>query len=73
MQAGKLRVIGRSQLEILVIFIILGFALYFIPAIIAWLRGHQSKWAITALNALLGWTFLGWIGALVWSLTGVRR
>lgn len=46
---------------------------YFIPAVIGFARGHQSKWAIFALNLLLGWTVLGWVVALIWSLTGVRK
>jgi len=49
-------------------FIIL-LALYFVPSIVGFARGHHNKWAIFALNLLLGWTGLGWIGALVWSLT----
>ena len=44
-------------------------ALYFVPSIIGFTRSHHNKWAIFALNLLLGWTGLGWIGALVWSLT----
>ena len=47
--------------------------LYFSPSILAWMRGHHSKWAIIALNILLGWTIIGWVGALIWSLTGTRR
>jgi ABC-type transport system involved in cytochrome c biogenesis permease component len=42
---------------------------YFVPSIIAFVRHHHNQWAIFALNLLLGWTLLGWIGALVWSLT----
>jgi ABC-type transport system involved in cytochrome c biogenesis permease component len=42
---------------------------YFVPAVVAFVRGHHNKWAIFALNLLLGWTVLGWIGALVWSFT----
>jgi ABC-type transport system involved in cytochrome c biogenesis permease component len=45
---------------------------YFAPAIVAFVRGHQQKWAIFALDLFLGWTFLGWVGALVWSLTKVE-
>jgi len=48
-------------------------ALYFVPAIIANRRGHLSASAIFALNLFLGWTVLGWIVALVWSLTGNTR
>ena len=47
--------------------------LYFLPAAIAVLRPHQSAAAILVLNLLLGWTVLGWIVALIWSLTGARR
>ena len=47
--------------------------LYFLPAIIAITRGHLSAGAIFALNLLLGWTLLGWIVSLVWSLTGNTR
>lgn len=49
-------------------FIIL-LALYFVPAIVAFTRHHHNQWAIFALNLLLGWTLLGWVGALIWSLT----
>ncbi len=48
--------------------------LYFIPAMEARRRNHRNAAAIGALNALLGWTVLGWIIALVWALTdNVRR
>lgn len=42
---------------------------YFVPTVIALLRGHRQAVAIGALNMLLGWTFLGWVGSLIWSLT----
>jgi RsiW-degrading membrane proteinase PrsW (M82 family) len=45
---------------------------YFLPAIIAINRNHQNRVAILVLNIFLGWTFLGWIVALVWSLTAVQ-
>jgi hypothetical protein len=44
-------------------------AFYFVPSLIAWTRKHRSLLAIIALNILLGWTGLGWIGAFVWSLS----
>lgn len=43
---------------------------YFIPAIIAMIRSHGSKMAIIVVNILFGWTFIGWIWAFIWSLTG---
>ncbi|MGH6803055.1 MAG: superinfection immunity protein [Methyloceanibacter sp.] len=52
--------------------VIVALALYFLPAIVAGLRGHHNSGAIFALNLLLGWTALGWIIALVWSFTAVQ-
>ena len=51
---------------------VLGFFLYFVPAVIAFGRGHHNAGAIFALNLLLGWTVLGWIAAFIWSLTAIR-
>ncbi len=42
--------------------------LYCLPGLIAYRRGHPERVAIGALNLLLGWTFLGWVAALVWAL-----
>jgi hypothetical protein len=44
--------------------------LYFLPTVIALIRGHLSGLAIFLLNLFLGWTLLGWIIALIWSCTG---
>lgn len=46
---------------------------YLLPSIIAAERGHMSSGAIFALNLLAGWTALGWLAALVWSLTADTR
>jgi ABC-type transport system involved in cytochrome c biogenesis permease component len=43
--------------------------LWFIPSLFAFGRHHRNRWAILALNLLLGWTVLGWIGALLWSFS----
>lgn len=45
-------------------------AFYLIPTVVASIRKHRSGKAIFVLNILLGWTVLGWIASLVWSLTG---
>lgn len=42
---------------------------YFLPTIVATLRNHRNAGAIVAVNVLLGWTFIGWVVALVWSMT----
>ena len=41
--------------------------LYFLPAIVAMMRGHRNTGSVTILNLFLGWTFVGWVAALVWS------
>lgn len=41
--------------------------LYFVPLFVAVLRNHPNAVAITLLNLFLGWTLIGWVGALVWA------
>jgi len=54
-----------SSLEIILITLI--FSLYFLPFLIASLRQHKNILAIFLLNLAMGWTFLGWIAALIWA------
>lgn len=42
--------------------------LYMVPSMISFLRGHHYRWVILIVNVLAGWTGLGWIGLLVWSV-----
>jgi hypothetical protein len=51
-------------------FSLIGLALYLLPTIIAVARRSTSLVGIILVNILLGWTFIGWIAALVWSLAG---
>ena len=46
---------------------------YFLPALLATGRKHHQNGAIFTLNLLLGWTFLGWVAALVWAMTAVQK
>ena len=51
--------------------VILLFALYFLPSIIALCRGKESGTSgIVLVNLFLGWTIAGWLLAFVWSFTG---
>lgn len=43
--------------------------LYFLPSIGARLRGHPNAQAIIVLNLFLGWTFVGWVVALIWAVS----
>ena len=47
---------------------VVALALYFVPSFIAVNKNKRNRSAIFALNLLLGWTFVGWVVALVWSL-----
>lgn len=40
---------------------------YCLPVIIAIKRKHPSAMGIGILDILLGWTFIGWIIALIWA------
>ena len=44
-------------------------AFYLLPSIIAISKGLRNAGAICAMNILLGWSLIGWIVALIWSLT----
>ena len=42
--------------------------IYFIPTIIAFRKKHKDKVPILLLNIFLGWSILGYVGALIWSV-----
>jgi hypothetical protein len=48
-------------------------ACYFLPTFIAAIRGHANCLGILLLNIFLGWTLIGWVGALVWSVLAKPR
>lgn len=49
--------------------ILLCLTVYCIPAGIAVAREHKNMAAIIVVNILLGWTLIGWVAALAWSVT----
>lgn len=50
----------------------LAVTLYFLPLLVATTRNHVNMLAISVLNLLLGWTFIGWVVALVWACTAQK-
>ena len=46
---------------------------YFLPAIVAKMRGHHNAMSIFLLNLFLGWTFVGWVVALVWAASALQQ
>jgi hypothetical protein len=49
-------------------FVGFGFVMYFLPSILALARSKRDITAILLLNLFLGWTFIGWVVALVWAV-----
>jgi len=65
---GKLTVISVAQADsagagagVLVVFLIIGVAAYFLPTIVAIMRKVPNVGSVIVLNMLLGWTFVGWV------------
>ena len=56
---------GFESIILFMLFILL--VVYFVPAIVAFARRATDAGFIFLVNLLLGWTFLGWIGVLVWA------
>lgn len=54
---------------IVVLALLVGVGLYFLPSIIASKRNHSNAASILVLNLFLGWTFLGWVAALIWAFS----
>lgn len=47
--------------------------IYFLPYVVADRRKHHQKSAILLLNLFFGWSVIGWLVALIWSATAVRK
>jgi Superinfection immunity protein len=65
-----------AAIATIIIFLILsviGLAIYFLPTGIAMLRNHPNFMPIFLITFLLGWICLGWIVALVWSVTAIDQ
>lgn len=52
------------------LFIIVLAILYFVPLGVAAYRHTKARGGILIVNLLLGWTFIGWVVALAWAVTG---
>lgn len=57
-----------AHMGVFLVVMVFGLGMYLLPTIVAVLRKHRQLPAIALLNILLGWSGLGWIGALIWSL-----
>ena len=46
---------------------------YFVPTIVAIVRHTKHQLGIISLNILAGWTFIGWVIALIWASTADKK
>ena len=58
------------ELVPILIALIVALPLYFLPTIIVLARGRNDGCGIFLVNLFFGATVIGWIIALIWSLTG---
>lgn len=61
------------DLWVTVVLFLVCLQVYLIPVLVAAKREHRQIAAIAAVNVLLGWTLVGWVVALAWSLTTDTR
>ncbi|HEX8247166.1 MAG TPA: superinfection immunity protein [Pyrinomonadaceae bacterium] len=59
---------GLVGIVIVMFLVLLGGIIYFLPTIIAGSNGHNNFAIIFLLNLFLGWSFIGWIIAVIWSV-----
>lgn len=52
-------------LALVMFLVMVGF--YIAPAVVAYLTHRQHFAVIAAITITLGWTVVGWIGALIWA------
>ena len=57
-------------MEALVIVIIV-VCIYFIPSMVG--QGRENGVGVFVLNLFLGWSFVGWVVALVWATQGKKK
>lgn len=50
------------------VWLFISLAIYFVPVVVAYIRKHNNILAISILTIFLGWTFFGWLAALLWAL-----
>jgi len=51
-----------------ILLLIVALVIYFTPMLIAIDRDHPQMGPIAVINIFLGWTLVGWVVALAWSV-----
>jgi hypothetical protein len=61
------------ELVVLLALAAVAVALYFLPCLFAGWRDHPQSGPILLVNSFIGWTGIGWVVALSWSLSSINR
>ena len=58
---------------LMILFWIASIALYFLPTVVALWRHHPQIGPIIVIDFLFGWSIVGWIVAMAWSVSHINR
>ena len=62
-----------ESLLIIATLILLALISYFLPTVVASIRGHADTGPIFIINLFLGWSLIGWVAALAWASKDIKR
>jgi hypothetical protein len=60
------------MIELIQTYLIVSLTIYFFPFLLSLLTGNRIG-SVFVMNFFLGWTFIGWVWALVWAVTPDRK
>ena len=63
----------EKQVVMLILNIVILAIIYFIPTVISIIKKHTYKLYIICINIILGWTLIGWLVCLIWSLIDNKK
>jgi len=58
---------------VLILIGVVAFFIHFLPTFVAGSRHVENFWWILLINFFFGWTLIGWILALIWTLNDTPR
>ncbi|MDB5523588.1 MAG: superinfection immunity protein [Rhizobium sp.] len=62
-----------EQRKSIITVVVVGLAIFLLPSWISLSRDHHNKGPIILVNLFLGFTVVGWLVALIWSVSAVKK
>lgn len=54
---------------VFIIATMISWVVYFLPTIISFIgRKHPDRWVILMVNIFMGWTFIGWVILMIYTM-----